>query len=410
MPSLSAETSEDEVPFRFEELFFSRTNEHGIIQSGNSVFQRISGYSWEELVGKPHKLVRHRDMPRAVFWLLWDTIRRNETIGAYVKNRAKDGRSYWVFAVVAPTSGGYLSVRLKPSSPLFETVRQEYAALRERELETDMAPADSAARLLARLSELGFSDYPTFMAEAIRAEVAGRDIQIGRAEDPAVLRFGEVVEASRTALSQADRIFTAFGCNEYVALNFRVQAAQLGSAGAAINQISQNYDLLSTEIKRSLEKFVGSAKLVAATVNNGAFLTCMARVQSEVLHQFERETADSQTINAEEMRRLQQQVRNCHKVAIEGLQGIRAKAVDFRDHCADMKRLAAALEVTRIMGKVESSREKRALEALAELISDLEAMQKAIAGGLKEIEQSNYCVLDRTNDLLERRGTFAIAL
>src|SRR5208337_645098 len=94
--------SDGEVPYSFEELFFSRTNEKGHILSGNKTFQTISMYSWGELLNRPHNIIRHRDMPRGVFWLLWDTIKKGKPIAAYVKNRAKDGRYYWVLAIVTP--------------------------------------------------------------------------------------------------------------------------------------------------------------------------------------------------------------------------------------------------------------------------------------------------------------------
>ena len=166
-------TLNEEVPFAFDELFFSRANEAGIIRAGNRVFQRVSEYSWDEMLDKPHKLIRHPDMPRAVFWLLWDTIKRGEPVGTYVKDRAKSGRYYWVFAVVTPVEGGYLSVRLKPSSALFTVIEQEYLALTAREAAESLAPEDSAGLLLARLKELGFSDYPSFMSAALGQEVAG---------------------------------------------------------------------------------------------------------------------------------------------------------------------------------------------------------------------------------------------
>ena len=120
---------DEEVPFIFDELFFSRTDGRGVILAGNSVFQRVSHYSWNELIKKPHNVIRHPDMPKGVFWLLWDTIKRGDPVGAYVKNRAKDGRYYWVFAIITPVEGGYLSVRLKPSSDLFAVVAQEYKSL-----------------------------------------------------------------------------------------------------------------------------------------------------------------------------------------------------------------------------------------------------------------------------------------
>ena len=145
-----------EIPFPIDDIFFSRTNEKGHILFGNTVFQRISMYSWDELHRKPHSIIRHPDMPRAVFWLLWDTIEKGEPVGAYVKNMAKDGRYYWVFAIVTPIEGGYLSVRIKPTGPFLPLIAQEYAALAAVEKAHRLKPAESAIKLLARLAELGF--------------------------------------------------------------------------------------------------------------------------------------------------------------------------------------------------------------------------------------------------------------
>src|SRR4051812_39423368 len=90
-----------EQPFEVDELFFSATDRKGIITSGNSVFVRVSGYGRDELVGRAHNLVRHPDMPRAVFQVLWDYLEAGRPIAAYVKNLAKNGNPYWVVATVA---------------------------------------------------------------------------------------------------------------------------------------------------------------------------------------------------------------------------------------------------------------------------------------------------------------------
>jgi len=128
----------DSVPFQPSEIFFSRTDRRGRILAGNTVFQRIRQDSWGELLGKPHNVIRHPDMPRGVFWILWDRIRRGELTGAYVKNRAKDGRHYWVFAIVGPADDGFLSVRIMPSGPLFQVVQDEYANLVKLEAEEQL--------------------------------------------------------------------------------------------------------------------------------------------------------------------------------------------------------------------------------------------------------------------------------
>ncbi len=75
----------------------SETDEKGRITFANDYFMEVSGYTLEELIGKPHNIVRHPDMPKVVFKLLWETISQGKNINAVVKNLAKDGRYYWIF-------------------------------------------------------------------------------------------------------------------------------------------------------------------------------------------------------------------------------------------------------------------------------------------------------------------------
>ena len=72
----------------------SRTDTKGNIEFGNDYFFKISGYSPQELIGKPHNIIRHPDMPKVVFKLMWDRIQSGQNIFAIVKNLAKDGRFY----------------------------------------------------------------------------------------------------------------------------------------------------------------------------------------------------------------------------------------------------------------------------------------------------------------------------
>ena len=98
----------------------SETDAKGIIKFANEDFCKIAGYSLEELVGKPHNIVRHPEMPKKAFKSLWDTIQKGEIWTGYVKNSTKSGGYYWVFATVFPFescdgSKGYLSCRRKAS-------------------------------------------------------------------------------------------------------------------------------------------------------------------------------------------------------------------------------------------------------------------------------------------------------
>ena len=122
-----------------EELIVSKTDLKGRITYANDIFIRMARYPAEELIGAPHSIIRHPDMPRCVFKLLWDTIEAKQEIFAYVVNLAADGSHYWVFAHVTPTLDdrgnitSYHSSRRKPDRAQVERIKPIYALLREEE-------------------------------------------------------------------------------------------------------------------------------------------------------------------------------------------------------------------------------------------------------------------------------------
>lgn len=400
-PSAPLQTDTNEIFFDFEEIFFSRTDAHGIIKFGNEVFRRVSGYAWEELLDKPHKIIRHSDMPRAVFWLLWDTIKQGQPIGAFVKNRAKNGGYYWVYAVVTPIEQGYLSVRLRPSSEMLAVVKREYGALASAERAQHLDPATSAKVLLARLGDLGFADYSAFMATALNLELAARGVRIGVRPDPIITTFETLAGTAQRLLTQAQTISEAYLSNETVPFNFRVLAAQLGQDGAAIGVISNNYTLLSEEMRSILALFIEAGTRVHRAINEGSFLASTARIQGEVVDFFAAEAGNG-TGAETEMALLDRQQREYRERTVRGLQEIAKTAAGFRQACLEMTRLAAGLEVTRIMGKVECARHASAKDRLDELLADLELFQRTIAQALKEIARMNDQILSSADSLLER--------
>ena len=101
-------------------LIVSTTTPDGIITHANQSFVEMSGYSEKELIGSPHSILRHPDMPPAAFQELWDTLKRGDKWQGFVKNLRKDGGYYWVKAIVIPNIRegkliAYTSVRRKPS-------------------------------------------------------------------------------------------------------------------------------------------------------------------------------------------------------------------------------------------------------------------------------------------------------
>lgn len=114
--------------FDKDEIIVSKTDLKGRITYANRVFMRVGLYDEKELIGAPHSILRHPDMPRCVFKLLWDQISVGKEIFAYVINRAKNGDHYWVLAHVTPSydvSGaidGYHSNRRVPDKKVLNDV------------------------------------------------------------------------------------------------------------------------------------------------------------------------------------------------------------------------------------------------------------------------------------------------
>lgn len=113
--------------FGDDEIIVSKTDLKGRITYCNDVFLRIAGYTEKECVGQPHSMIRHPEMPRCIFGLLWDTIQDGREIFAYVINRCKNGDHYWVNAHVTPSRNGageivgYHSNRRVPDRTILES-------------------------------------------------------------------------------------------------------------------------------------------------------------------------------------------------------------------------------------------------------------------------------------------------
>ncbi|MBK7875891.1 MAG: PAS domain-containing protein [Planctomycetes bacterium] len=159
-----------ERTFGEEEIIVSKTDLKGRITYANDVFLRIAGYRASEVIGQPHSMIRHPDMPRCVFQLLWDTIQRGDEIFAYVVNLAKNGEHYWVFAHVTPTfdaSGrvvGYHSNRRSPDRGAVKRVEALYAKLlaEERRHSDRKEGVQAATRMLTGVLEESGMSYGEF--------------------------------------------------------------------------------------------------------------------------------------------------------------------------------------------------------------------------------------------------------
>ena len=116
----------------------SKTDLQGKITFANTAFRKLSGYEKDELIGKPHSIVRHPDMPKEVFKDMWNKLQNNETFRGFVKNLRKDGKYYWTEAFIEPiiedgVKVGYMSARKPVSDADKEKFEKLYKEMREKE-------------------------------------------------------------------------------------------------------------------------------------------------------------------------------------------------------------------------------------------------------------------------------------
>lgn len=161
----------NERTFSEDEVIVSKTDAKGRIVYANDVFCKVGLYGEDELLGKPHSIVRHPDMPRSVFQLLWDRIQGGQEIFAYVKNMAKNGDCYWVFAHVTPSFGadgainGYHSNRRVPDRvgvDRIEPIYRQMLAIESQSADRRAGLVAGAEHLRRLLSERGQS-YDEFV-------------------------------------------------------------------------------------------------------------------------------------------------------------------------------------------------------------------------------------------------------
>ncbi len=162
-------TSRERV-MREDDFIVSKTDLKGRITYGNRIFIEFSGYTEQELLGAQHNIIRHPDMPRAVFKLLWDKLAQRQEVFAYVKNMSKDGGFYWVFANVTPSYDyngnviGYLSVRRKPKPEAVPVVADLYRAMLAEEARAGVRDAMGASgALLDRILAEKGGNYDEFI-------------------------------------------------------------------------------------------------------------------------------------------------------------------------------------------------------------------------------------------------------
>jgi PAS domain S-box-containing protein len=391
----TTEPEDPSEPFGLEELFFSTTDERGFIESSNDVFVRVSRYQAAELLGQPHNIIRHPDMPRIVFRELWDHLEDGRGIGAYVVNQAKDGTPYWVYAVARPIPGGYLSVRLKPTTPLFDVVAGLYQELKAVELAIEdrggrrSEAMDASAEVLGRrLKEAGFPDYDAFMQVATVAEVTARRSAIGRADDgtgrPGAAELAAfldrqlgLVEAylglNQQLRERSSSLIALTKEASLLGFNVTVAASRLGSDGAPLRALAGLLQETGTDLVGRAGALANCLDSTRSTLEHVGFSVAVASLQNDISMLLTSEDGTDPTRARRNIDLMTDCLRRDLDAVFESLRAIETNLVKADDLAQDLVRNLRTLDAVIRNGQVEATRTSGAefFVALFERAQDL---------------------------------------
>ncbi len=161
---------------KFDGFIMSKTDQKGTITYVNRTFMEVADYPHTELIGQPHNIIRHPDMPKAAFYSLWHTIQSGEEWFGFVKNMSRSGDHYWVFANVTTDfqngeAIGYYSIRRPLPDAVIQLIEPIYAEMRA--LEQGRSAKDAIEAGLAFLQETvhkaGYHSYRDFVLKTYLA-------------------------------------------------------------------------------------------------------------------------------------------------------------------------------------------------------------------------------------------------
>ncbi len=381
------------------DVLFSRTDDRGVIVSANDVFKRISGFEWAELIGAPHKIVRHPNMPRAVFQLIWDTIQSGNPVGAYVTNRTKTEGSYTLFAVIMPFENGFVSVRLMPTSPQVNDIKKAYDRIREREVSENLNPKESVAALEHEICALGFVDYAAFMADALERETLAHGQILKRPRLRRLEALSNIQSAVETIEAEGKKIETLIRATNQIPYNMRLQAMRLEGRDGPIGVISANHQTMSDNFATSLRDFVKAATTGVAPVRDAKFLTATTSLIAEAADSLRHDTGMRSEKKATDLLSLSRLADYYMDKSLLAVKDVSNRAAYFDRVCKDMRRMVFGLEMTRTMCKIERSKTTGDTEGLDEIIDRLHNVERQLSEMMARIENAVRGITDSVEGL-----------
>ncbi len=368
------------------DVFMSRTDERGVIKFGNDTFFRLSGYGWDELDGAPHKIIRHPDMPKSVFWLMWQTLKSGAPFAGYVKNRAKSGRYYWVFAVVLPVESGYLSVRLNPSEEVIGNVKKLYATLLAQEKSGDLTPEQGGDKIVEAVQELGFRDYANFMAYALSKEYAHFMTLSGEAPDKAFADFEQITAMCEELKEDVTKIISQVQSIRSVPANLKVLGARLEQGGASIQILAQDYEATTQTLLGDIARMSDDLEVLLQAAQRGRFGISAGQVYCHAVEAFRSQGIVPEGLDkAQELAHLDAALCSLERDISKTDKRITEEFESYAALSGKLRKHLTGLAMNRIMCRIESAILNEDTDSIEAIVTQLSRFQEQLSKALDRV-------------------------
>lgn len=351
-----------ESNFQVHEMFYSRTDPRGVIQDGNEVFTRVSEFTREELIGQAHNIIRHPDMPKAVFKFFWDILKSGQPVAAYVKNISASGSYYWVLASVFPVEDGFISIRIKPSASLLPKVAKLYAEMIEIE---KRAGVNEAEKLMhERVKGLGFRDYRHFAVEALTTELNSRRkiIDFKNSDQNVFIRsldrcqqmyghLSQILTVKEQIAKDAGIISESYKTIQFVGVNMIAEVERLGDNASTIGVVAHTFETLASEVLAAAIATTKSVDDMALLIDESSFIIAGSRFQIE-MSEFESHHGEGSAT----LKQFIDYASYALRLVKKNVTQILNQTVKVEQKLAELDNVLSALHIIRQNGRIEVAR------------------------------------------------------